>query len=330
MRKTFTLILILVIYFAWGDIKIEKILETGNIEEYNQWVADNKTKHADLRPIYIQIKLVKEAKSANSYAEVMAIERTFEPSINSHYVSEYMILYYDRSGELKKTGNESGYLSVWPYTEFDYVRIVKHDHPIYPSRSKFYLRDRNGNLVFPVNLDMPYVKPTGIGLFVEYPITIQGGPRENQTTRIFSSEGILMNTIQNFWTADEIYLSPDSQFLALSGLEKDTDTNTIILISKDAEELWRLDFPTPFTVNFSSPNFITIGDKGEIYVYSTMGELVKKYRAFDSELNPLSLLTNDDKHLYTETLRDWTRWICRDIMDRITGGKCDEEKELGS
>jgi hypothetical protein len=51
VRKIITLILILVIYFVWGDIKIEKKLETGNIEEYNQWVADNKTKHADLRPI---------------------------------------------------------------------------------------------------------------------------------------------------------------------------------------------------------------------------------------------------------------------------------------
>jgi hypothetical protein len=35
-------------------------------------------------------------------------------------------------------------------------------------------------------------------------------------------------------------------------------------------------------------------------------------------------------NIYTGTFRDWTRWICRDIMDGITGGKCDEEKKLGS
>jgi len=55
MQKMILAILTFIFCLLWAEVKVEKVLETTSIKEYNQWVKRNKARCRDLKLVYIQV-----------------------------------------------------------------------------------------------------------------------------------------------------------------------------------------------------------------------------------------------------------------------------------
>lgn len=300
MHRKILLMLTFIFCLSWTEVKVEKVLETTSIKEYNQWVKQNKVKCPTLKPELVLVKQTRNSKTAGSYNEVFSIERTFSPPISSPFNSEYKIYYYDSVGNLKNIQVERGYISVWLYDEEGYIRIIRHDHPVYPSRSILEMYNVHGNVVFSPDDSMPYIFPTCAGFFIEYPFSIEGGRGEHPIVRIFSQDGRMLTKLTHVWTVDRVVLSPDTQHIALYALENENSYNrTLILISRNGKELWRKTIVQSFDFVFLDNHRLAIGTKGKVHEYGIDGKRLHIYNAFNDRRNPLTRYIADKDILVT-------------------------------
>ena len=54
MHRTILLMLTFIFCLSWADVKVEKVLETTSIKEYNQWVKKNRTRYPGLKPYSVK------------------------------------------------------------------------------------------------------------------------------------------------------------------------------------------------------------------------------------------------------------------------------------
>lgn len=314
MRKVITLILTIIVCLAWADVSVKKILETKSIKKYNQWIDQHKDECPVLKPKLVIIKQTKALPKIQSYEEIQQIERTLYPSENNPYIKKYEIIYYDNLGNYRYTQTINGYVDIWQYKDSEYLAVIRHDHPIYPSKSIMKIQNNLGNTIIAPENEIPYGFPVGENLFVEYPFSISGGSGKNPSVRIFSADGYLLNTLKETWTIDNAIISQDSQYIAMYALETDSYFDrTLIILSRDAKELWRETIGPPFEICFGNNNDVIIGVEGTVRIYDITGNL--KYVRDISESkhisnihpiinkNQLIVLIDSEMYLVDNTLK---------------------------
>ncbi|MEO0267692.1 MAG: hypothetical protein ABIM36_06100, partial [candidate division WOR-3 bacterium] len=117
MKKVIFLISLL-FFILKAEIKIEKVLDTESISEYNRWVKENKSKYPELEPIYFQIKQIKDGK----YQPDAPI--TFDPPPEHPSTDIYEIFYYNYD-RILKVEQLTGYLTVRILGNGKYLGIHK-------------------------------------------------------------------------------------------------------------------------------------------------------------------------------------------------------------
>lgn len=273
-RKSFITILVCIL-LANARVNVKKLLETNSIKEYNQWITAHKNECPIFLPKTVFVNKTKDLPKNMSYETIKNIERTFYPSNDSKYVNEYELNYYDSEGNYRYTQTINGYVSVWQYVGSTYLGVLRHDHPIYPSKSIMEIFDVEGNSIITPENDIPYVFPVGSSLLIEYPISIAGGSGKNPKTRVFNMDGVLLNTLENIWVVDDAITSLDSQYIALYILETDSCLNrTLVVMSHDAKEIWRETIGPYFDICFDVNNDVIVGGQNTVRKYSINGDLI--------------------------------------------------------
>ena len=115
MRRTIFAMFVFIFCLSWAEVKVEKVLETTSIKEYNQWVKRFKTEYPELRRIYVTAKLIKKTRKNES---------------------RYNIYYYDEDGKRDHTEELMGNVFIKTSPYYNAVGIYTSDHPyIWPSRT---------------------------------------------------------------------------------------------------------------------------------------------------------------------------------------------------
>jgi hypothetical protein len=282
-----------------AEIKIEKILETESISEYNKWVKKNKERYPGLMPMY-EIKWIKRGEEANpSIAEerekLMKAEKGMEPVPQNPFVSQIKVSYYDKDGKFSKEEIYTGYLDVmgWRGANFSYLIIRKKDHPLLTSEKLIIVKDFTGKTLFTLP-NLPYtIRPISENIFIER--YFQEGDldqsEEYMEFRVFNRNGREIGKLKNIpgaWEGD--FLPNHKYFLIYNSYE-------IIFFSNDLKEIWR---KKQMGTRAWCNNYIAIGYEGKIYLYDLSGELVYRYELIKSFEWPQMVFSEDGKYLFAE------------------------------
>ena len=59
MRRMILATFVFIFSLSWAEVKVEKVLETTSIKEYNQWVKKNKARYPGLKRYYLNTEGIK-------------------------------------------------------------------------------------------------------------------------------------------------------------------------------------------------------------------------------------------------------------------------------
>lgn len=286
MKKVIFLISLL-FFILKAEIKIEKVLVTESISEYNRWVKENKSKYPELEPIYFQIKQIKDGK----YQPDAPI--TFDPPPEHPSTDIYEIYYYDYE-KLSKIEQIIGYIEIRILEGEKYLVIKRRD---YGGNTILVLKDKSGKKLFELSEDYvfmhlrdnyfimePYLEEGPLSAFDKLPIiNIEKGPKP-------------VKYIYNITPYDITY---GIRYIAAKTYERE-----IVIFSYNFEEIWRKKFQysgEPLLGN----KFIVIGNVGKVLIFDTLGELKYIYIPEENPAKqyamsaPFSIFINHEKFLVT-------------------------------
>jgi len=284
--KIFITTLTVLLSISWGDIEVEKVLETKNISEYNSWVKANKASYP-LLPMY---KVRAEGLRVYYYNDDGRVpkEKTFQARDgwgmhlhSSSYTGIIMAVEYDLSqGETASsihTVIENGD-RLWSFTwGFDY----------------------------PTNAGVRFL-PNGLGIFRSRPYDKDPG---NCYAELLSWDGNYITRVESLCTINiGSKATPDGRFMLLNGGYK-------LLLIKDNHELWRKSFTSSFKATVSNDGkYVCVGDSCAIYVYDQHGAQLYSYEfSLRGSQNPYSCFSNDNQYLAAATSNELV------LFNNITG-----------
>jgi len=252
--KLLFVIFLLIPIILPAQVKVEKVLETTSVAEYNRWVKENKEKYSGLKAVYINIENVENMR-------------------------KYKVQYWDKDGNLIKEETIEGWCLVRPeniYTK-DKVIIDRFDKPMYPSKVETEVRDRYGNQLFTLK-DVWGLYNVGMDLYIGRP---GEDPRYSPYSQIFNGKGKFINTLWGMGNIDArtTRVPADSSYVAFIFIESDKFIN-IALINRNGKELWRKNISKSYGVElFISKDGSRIGVSAmeKIYMYNRYGILLHIY-----------------------------------------------------
>lgn len=264
MAKVILTLLTFAFCLLRAEVKVEKVLETTSVKEYNQWVKMNKAKYPRLSPIYVTVMQM-EGTKAHSY--------------------RYLITYYDEEGERGSIEEVEGLVEVNVSPYYEAVGIFWSDTTspyAYPSRS--IIKNQHGEIV--VDTQHVYLAFVSPYLYLTVPIGEVSPP--NPSVQVFSMKNeTWVSTLKDCWLLNgrDIAHSEDFGFTVVS-IEVDWRCNSqhLILLGSNGNERWRktyFDDPEKFGgINVAiAPDVSSIvAVKNEkIYIYNTAGVLRNEY-----------------------------------------------------
>ncbi len=259
MHRTILLMITFIFCLSWADVKVEKVLETTSIKEYNQWVQRNKAKYPDLEPILVQ----------SSY-EVRGALR------------QYTVRYYNQNGERIKEEvlEDSRHTVMVTYTNDRAIHCKKNPDFTYD----VIIKDAKGERLFSLNNHKCHLTHTGIGLYVEE-LSAEAPADKNTTLRIFNESGQVVGALKGFGGINlvNIYSPTDRRYCVFQGANPYRST-PVIMLNQEGKELWRYEIDRGVISLFISKTGSHIGilhsNKGRILVFDENGNLVQEYTPF--------------------------------------------------
>ncbi len=251
--------------FSRAEVKVEKVLETTSIKEYNQWVKKNRARYPGLRPVYIKSIMIRRVK---------------EKKLHKKY---YKICYYDKNGRITDVEEIKGnWVRVSPF--FDMVEILE-SGPYYCAKT--ILKDKKGDVIL-IDSSGFYLEFTGTDLlFLNPPGEVP--PGANPTIKIFdAARKLWVAEIHDSWFFDGCEVSSTRRYLACIMLKDNNvyTTNHLVFLDAKGRELWRksyVDEPDPNKLPGLSaaiaPDASTIvaGHNNNVFVYDSTGKLLRSY-----------------------------------------------------
>ena len=251
MRRCFSLLLIL---FSWvfAGLRVEKVLESAGVKEYNHWVKVNREKYPELKPVYITAQI--EGEDEKGF-------RLWE------------ICYYDEDGNvIKREIERASWVRV--SSDYDEVYITKVDHPMYPQHPEVVVKDRFGNRLFSVK-DVRSVMETETGFY----ITSWLQPSSpGDTFPIVNRKGEIIGRLPILGYPSYPVVSCRRYAVLEIGSEVEKGEYLVVLDER-AREWWRKRFDSQFECTISEDGSrIAVGDNGKVYVYDEKGRLMHIYK----------------------------------------------------
>jgi hypothetical protein len=257
-------------------VKVEKVLETTSIKEYNQWVSKNKTKYSGLKPFYLKSETIKWGK-------------------------EYKVYYYDEDGNLRKQELIKARPGKWlsmntsPYDGIIVLAESEDSHEAEPF-GKHTIKDRLGRELcsFDWGFDEASTAgvrplPGGIGI-----LRTKSYPSNSYScyAELLTWDGKIFGRIENLCHINiGSKATPNKRFMVLNS------EFTAILV-EDGKELWRKSFPSGIEVGISDDGqYVAIGDAGTVYVYNRNGDSLYSFCFSHIMSNPRPIFSPDDKYL---------------------------------
>jgi len=273
-------ILTFIFCLLWADVKVEKVLETTSIKEYNQWVKRNKARYRGLKPIYITVEQIHKSTSENDR-------------------DKYKINYFNANGDLEKQEFIEGWFEMAILSDGEFLFIAQREHKYYPINETRILKNKNGDTL--INLSAIHshtIKYWGKSFWIENN-SYEGGPGDNPTIRIFDHKGTVIGKIKNAWLVSCMITDMKEKYLFLIINEKDEISEAVLLYDIDNEELWRKKFNSAVNIAISNDgSYTAVGDSGKIYVFNKQGEIVYTSQAFTStQRNPSIIFSDDNQYL---------------------------------
>ena len=310
MRRMILATFVFIYFLSWAEVRVEKVLETTSIKEYNQWVKKNKTKYPRLKPIYIQHEMTKIGKS--STAVDYEPERTFDPPSTNPFINEYNVRYYDEDGDIVKEEIIRGYVAVQVSLDFDEILINKRDHPWYPEKRISIVKDNRGNIKFTKDTIFS-LRFTGAELYIEK-ADIEIGAT---SLRLFDKNGSVIGNLEGASSPFDDYLpvaNADKKFF-VEGYRQEPDyrPGLLFLYTQKGEVLWCKEFPwqekAPWGLHPSisgDGQVIAIGHVNKVYVYHLNGELWREYK-YEYPHPAITALSYDGRFLAIATREGGTK-----------------------
>lgn len=285
MHKIVLAIFTFIFCLSWAEVKVEKVLETTSIKEYNQWVMANKTECPELEPILIQTSCEIKGK-----------------------LRRYTINYYQPDGEkLKEEILEDSLL---------YVSVaITNDRIVFRRRRlndnfDAKVKDVQGNILFSLSNIKYGLVSTGIGIYVEG-LSAECPAEKNTTLRVFSENGQEVGMLRGFSFVSfaNFCLPIDRRYCIFQGSNAYSGV-PIIMLNRNGKEVWRQDLKAPDVLSlFISKDGTQIGINhgSEVFVYNEDGILVHKYTPFG---NHRFLVTSS-------AFSDNGEWLVTGLFDKI-------------
>jgi len=265
MRRIILTILTFIFCLSWAEVKVEKVLETTNIKEYNQWVKKNKGKYPELMPVYVNARQVEKMKDGTY---------------------KYIISYYDEEGKKRRAEEINGYVFVKVSPYYNAVGIFVSDtNTPYVARPKAIIKNQYGEIICDTqHVYLAFVTPY---LYFTIPSDVEGSPAI-PTVKVFNAKNKLwISTLEDCWLLNErdIAYSYNFNFLVVS-IEINSFFNAqhLILLDQDGREKWRKTFiDNPEKLGGINVGIAPDGSKvsvikdEKIYIYDSSGVLQKEY-----------------------------------------------------
>ncbi|MCX7996035.1 MAG: hypothetical protein N3A65_09770, partial [candidate division WOR-3 bacterium] len=263
MRRIILAILTFIFCLLWAEVKVEKMLETTSIKEYNQWVTRNKAKYPELRPIYVN------AKQAG---------RTQDEGY------KYKIYYYDENGEKKDAEEVNGLVTVDVSPYYDAVGIFWSDTTLpYANPSRSIIKNQYGEII--VDTQHVYFAFVSPYLYLTVPVGEVSPP--HPSVQVFSVKNkTRVRTLKDCWLLNERDVAHSYDFnFTVASIEVDWHCNSqhLLLLDSEGNEKWRkayYDNPEKFgginvAIAPDATAIVAIKDE-KIYVYDSSGILQKE------------------------------------------------------
>ncbi len=285
----------------WADVKVEKVLETTSIKEYNQWVKKNKARYPGLKPYYLKVECIKWGK-------------------------KWKIYYYNEDGDLWKEElieAKPGYwLYVRDYSQWGKIMIIESDSSLGESSPIIHtVKNEKGEEIFTFEwgFDYPtlagvYTLPKGIGLFRSNAI--------KNYAELLTWEGKKFGELKDIFSFTiNATATPNKKFILL-----DNERNAILV--ENGNERWRKSPSGNLSIS-NNGEYISIGSnievEGIIRVYNSNGDLVYSYKfSHKGRGRPTSAFSFDNRYLAV----GFSGQIA--LLDNVTGEQIWQKKCEGS
>ncbi|MCK4250697.1 hypothetical protein KAX97_04590 [candidate division WOR-3 bacterium] len=279
MRRIIFAMFTFIFCLSWAEVKVEKVLETTSIKEYNQWVKQNKVKCPKLEPILIQ-----------SSHEIRGVLR------------QYTIRYYNQNGEkLKEETLQDSLLSI--YVPFTNDRLILRKK-LQGDANEVTVKNAEGQVLFKRDDIRTHLAYTGIGVYVEG-LSAECPADENTVLRIFNENGQEIGTLRGFGFINllNICAPNDRRYCVFEG-GNPYHGIPVIMLNRTGKELWRYEIDRGVISLFISKTGLHIGilhsNKGKILVFDENGNLVQEYTPFGENWYwILSAFSDDGQWLVT-------------------------------
>jgi WD40 repeat protein len=308
MQRIILTIFTFIFCLSWAEVKVEKVLETTSIKEYNQWVKQNKAKYPGLRRYYLKVECIKWGK-------------------------EWKVSYYSEDGDLTKEELLIAKPGWWLYasgeSDLGKVVIIESDSSLGESSPSIYtVKNEKGEEKFSFKWGYDYITgagmyklPGGIGLFRSKPYEDNPG---DGYAELFTWDGIKISRIEHLLSIDMISASemtsvatPNKKIMVLGS------GGTAILIA-NGKEVWRKSALGYLSVSPDGKYIAggtNIDGEGTIYVYNYDGILLYSYKfPHKSRSQPRTKFSSNNK------------WLAATFGGKIaffnnTSGQCISQKE---
>ena len=251
----FTFILCL----SWAEVKVEKVLETTSIKEYNQWVKKNKAKYPGLNFIYVNAELEEKTKEGR----------------------RYKIHYYDENGNKKHTEEVKGNIDVIVSPYMDAVGIYT-CAPYRPADA--VIKNEKGETILITHGFLAFVSPY---LYLTIPEDGECSP-PNPTVKVFhAKQRQWTDTLEDCWLLNGRDVAHSYNFkFSIVSICKNTncDSLQLILLDSTGREKWRKPyFIMPGQIGLVTvaiapdASYIVAGKGDKVDVYDFNGVLQKEY-----------------------------------------------------
>ncbi len=265
MQRISLTILTFIFCLSWAEVRVEKVLETTSIKEYNQWVKKNKGKYPGLMPIYVNVKQVEKIEDGTY---------------------KYIIFYYDEEGKKRRSEEINGYVFVKVSPYYDAVGIFMSDtNTPYALRSRSIIKDQYGEIICDTqDVYLAFVSPY---FYLTIPSDDEVSPAI-PTVKVFNAKNKLwISTLEDCWLLNERDVAHSYNFnFSVVSIEINSRFNSqhLILLDSDGREKWRktfIDNPEKLGgINVGiapDGSMVAVVKDEKIYIYDSSGILQKEY-----------------------------------------------------